>query len=760
VGEVKTITLKHLGSKVFFCTSDAILAAMKNENLKTGKLGILLRKSGTFLSRNAGVVVPIALFLVALSIRIGFFLSVKNDPLVSYPILDAAAYAEWAGHILAGTPFTEHAYFTEPGYAFLLAFFFRLFEDGKTAVAFFQILLGSLTPVLIFFSAKKLSSSQSIATLSGLLAAMAAPPVFYDVLLLKTSAELFLLSVVALVLSFIWEKQDLKHFFGLGLLIGLTALIKANILLAIPVLAFAALFRNKRPDRKTVAATVALVCGTLLAVSPATIQNYRADGSLALINASSGPNLYIGVWEGADGSLKPPEFISVNPEQEETTWRAFAEASTHRPLSAAEVSGFWTNRALIEIITHPVRFADLTLTKIGLLISSRALDDNYFPGYGAEQFPLLGYLLPAWILIIIGILGTIIAMTNQTLRTRWLPVTILALVYAGTLLLSHIAERYRLALLPLLLPGAGLFLITMTHRVRAGSFLPIFWLAFPLLILSGFALSTGDDASSTTSPDMKTALMGKALETDNRETARALNESALRENPFHIPSLLSASRLALEENRYENALSYARRALRVDPEAGTAELRIAHEATTGKLSGDALREAVEKLSRSSVENDKIADPDYWTGMDFFRKRDFEKALPFFERAAARNPENMAAQGNLATCYKNTNRPDLALPLFKRIIEKNPYNLAVRFNLAQFHEAKKDVFAAMKEYETMQEIVPGFHLVRFNIAEIALKRGDKNRAKAELSAFIEENRGDPRKESLIREAETTLKRIGN
>jgi tetratricopeptide (TPR) repeat protein len=259
---------------------------------------------------------------------------------------------------------------------------------------------------------------------------------------------------------------------------------------------------------------------------------------------------------------------------------------------------------------------------------------------------------------------------------------------------------------------------------------------------------------------MKIAIAKKALDADDREVARSLNERALQENPFHVPSLLSASRLALEEGRFEDALSYARRALRADPEAGTAEVGIAYEATTGKLAGDALRDSIDTLSKPSAGTGKISDPDYWAGMDFFRKRDFEKALPFFERAAARDPENMAALGNLATTYKNTNKPDLALPLFKRIIGSDPYNLAVRFNLAQFHEAKKDAFAAMKEYESIQAIVPGFHLIRFNIAELALKRNDKARAKAELSAFIEENRGDPRKEPLVREAERTLERIGN
>lgn len=714
----------------------------------------------TIFSKHAFWIIPTAIFLLALGIRIGFFLSIRNDPVVLYPILDAAAYTKWAENILSGIPFTEHAYFTEPGYAFLLAFFFHIFEDGKTATALFQILIGSLTPVLIFFSAKRLASSVSIATVSGFLAALAAPPVFYDVLLLKTGIELFLLSALTLIITIAWEKRDPKQFFGIGALIGLTALVKANILLAAPILALAALFQNKRGDKRAFPAAAALVFGVLLIVSPTAIRNYHADGSITLINASGGPNLYIGVWEGADGSLKPPEFISVNPEEEELTWRAFAEASLNRKLSADEVSGFWTSQALREIISHPVRFADLTLTKIGLLLSSTVLDDNYFPRYGAERFPLLGYLLPAWLLIITGILGIIIAMTNRTMRVEWLPIALLALVYAGTLILAHVAERYRLALLPFLLPGAGLFLITMVRRIRSGSFLPIFWLALPLLILSGLAFSSGENASSTTGPDMKIALAKKALDADDREVARSLGESALQENPFHVPSLLSASRLALEENRLENALSFARRALRADPEAGTTELRIAYEATTGKLADDAIHDAIEKLSEPGAGTEKIADPDYWTGMDFFRKRDFEKALPFFERAAARDPENMAALGNLATAYKNTGKPDLALPIFKRIIEKNPYNLAIRFNLAQFHEAKKDAFAAMKEYESIQAIVPGFHLVRFNIAELALKRNDKARARTELSAFIEENRGDSRKEPLVREAEKTLERIGN
>ncbi len=712
------------------------------------------------LGRNMNWIIPAGIFLLAAGIRIGFFLSLRTDPISTYPILDAAYYERWARDILSGIPFTEHAYFTEPGYAFLLAAFFRIFDDGKTAIAIFQMLLGSLTPVVIFLGTRKLSRSVGIAAVSGLLAAIAAPPVFYDALLLKTSVELFLLSVIVLAVASFWEKRLPLPLFGTGVIIGTTALVKANILYSVPILAVAILFRNKKADRQRVMAAAMFVLGTALAISPAGIRNYLADGSIAPINASGGPNLYIGSWEGADGSLKPPEFVSVDPEHEESSWRAFAEASLNRQLSSGDVSGFWSRKAVFEeIIPHPVRFIGLTMTKLGLIVSSRVLDDNYFPGYGAERFPILGFLLPAWILIIMGVLGTVLAMMNQSVRMTWLPVAVIALAYTGTLVLAHVAERYRIALFPMLLPGAGYFVVTTFRRIRSGRFLSAFWILIPFLILSGLAFISGETASSTTGPDMKTAIAEKADRSGDRETARRFNESALQENPFHVPSLLLASRIALEENRTGEALSYARRALRADPEAGTAELRTAYEAETGKLQGDDFGNAVKRLTDPSMGTGKIADPNYWTGMGFFRKRDFEKALPFFERASANDPENAAALGNLATCYKNTKQPDLALPLFRRIIEKDPYNLAIRFNLAQFYEAKKDTFAAMKEYEAMQDIVPGFHLARFNIAELALKRNDKNRARSELSAFIKENRGDPRKTQLIREAEQTLERIG-
>ena len=72
---------------------------------------------------------------------------------------------------------------------------------------------------------------------------------------------------------------------------------------------------------------------------------------------------------------------------------------------------------------------------------------------------------------------------------------------------------------------------------------------------------------------LKIALAKKALDADDREVARSLGESALQENPFHVPSLLSASRLALEENRLQKGFNLLMTSVGAGFTVGSAVLR-------------------------------------------------------------------------------------------------------------------------------------------------------------------------------------------
>ena len=115
-------------------------------------------------------------FLVISSLLLHFLYSqkIKSTPLFSLPINDAKYYLSWADSIKKGESFTSSAYFVEPGYAYLLS----LFPDFKSLI-FFQIILGSLIPVLIYYSCLKLSKNHLFSFLTSLLSVFLKTSLFY-----------------------------------------------------------------------------------------------------------------------------------------------------------------------------------------------------------------------------------------------------------------------------------------------------------------------------------------------------------------------------------------------------------------------------------------------------------------------------------------------------------------------------------------------------------------------------------------------------
>ena len=153
------------------------------------------------------------LFLVALAIRLIVFLGfiLKNN---YYKQADSNDYHYSALSLGLGRGMRKldksnrPTFWRTPGYPLFLSFFYRIFgikslrfEDNwpaQTAAIIFQIILGSLIPLLIFFLALLLTKSLSIAWLTGYISAIHLGFVLTDTYILTES-----LSIVFLIPFFI-----------------------------------------------------------------------------------------------------------------------------------------------------------------------------------------------------------------------------------------------------------------------------------------------------------------------------------------------------------------------------------------------------------------------------------------------------------------------------------------------------------------------------------------------------------------------------
>ena len=132
--------------------------------------------------------------MTAVFVRLLYMLFLFQNDVLRIPLLDAEYYLKWAHEILQGGIIGSKIFFTEPFYAYLLAFFLGLFGDtlGQTMLILFQFLLGSFFPALLYFVGKRMLS-RDIGIIAGVIASLYGPYVFYEGLLLKTSLEIYFL---------------------------------------------------------------------------------------------------------------------------------------------------------------------------------------------------------------------------------------------------------------------------------------------------------------------------------------------------------------------------------------------------------------------------------------------------------------------------------------------------------------------------------------------------------------------------------------
>lgn len=709
--------------------------------------GVFSRK--TFVS--AGV-----LFAVAVLVRVGFLASLWHDPLLRTPILDERLYLDWAERIVAGSVAPASAYFVEPGYAALIALFLKLFHSA-IPVLVFQVLLGSVIPILLFLAARNVVRHEGISFFVGLIAAGFGPFIFYDALLLKTSVEMFLLSVIVLLIVMFWQRGSWRSFLVLGMLFGLTAIVKANILFAIPFVFVSIMFSFlPRFGRETLFKAGAFLLGAALFITPITIRNWSLDRSFSLINVSGGPNLYIGNWEGADGTLKPPAFISVDPQKEESSWRAVAESYDNRTLSGSEISSFWANRAISTALGDIPRIVSLEVKKARLLFARETIGDNFEIAYGEAAFPPLRFAVPFWVVAAVGIFGVLFSFF--VFEKRFLPLYALLFGYSFTMLASHVAERYRLALAPVLLLFSGVAFAWGMRRWREGQYGSLFSFLFALGIFVLLAF-VPIQASRTTIADMNSNFGAVYEKREEFPLAKEFFERGLAADDAHIPSLLGLGRVELRSGNVDRAIELFRKAILRDETLSSRALLYALDVKEGRTTLEAVQA---KLAEdSTMEAKSSVDADFIEGMKLLNQGgDVEKneSVRRLTLVTIRYPDEAIPFANLGMAQKRNQQIDAAESSMKKAIDIDPSLLSTRLNLANLYSQKKDFLRSVTEYREINRIVPGYYLSRLYLADTYQGLGDRGKAEEEYRRFIDEARSDPRKANSVKQAEQAIESL--
>ncbi len=382
-------------------------------------------------------------------------------------MVDEKWHWEWAHAIINQSFWGEGAYFRAPFYPYLLAFLSWVTGSSIFWVKAVQTLISAGTAVLVFHTGARLFNRPT-GIISGMAYALYGTLIFYETMFLIPATFLFFLCWAMYRVVAYTDSPSAKTWFVTGLIFGLAAISRPNVLLVIPVLMlwmFYAGARKRGPGGR-VRLPVVLLIGVIVAVAPVTVRNLAATGEFILISSQGGINLYLGNNAVADGlTMVMPEVDldeSVSWRQFGTVTAAAAERETGRRLSESEQSSFWTGKAVDFIVYNPGRFLSLLWKKSVYLVSGFENSDNVDIYHQRGKSLLLSALVwrgpllfPFGLLLPLAVLG--ICLQRQNLR-RLLPVYIFLLAYVPSIVLFLVTARHRLPLVPFLiiLAAAGL----------------------------------------------------------------------------------------------------------------------------------------------------------------------------------------------------------------------------------------------------------------------------------------------------------------
>jgi tetratricopeptide (TPR) repeat protein len=534
----------------------------------------------------------LALFAVALVLRLVYVAEIRSLPWFDVPIVDGANYLRLArviaGGSLLGGP---GAFWQPPLYPYFLAALLRLFGEHLACVYVVQAVLGACSCVLVHAVGLRIFGPRA-AMAAGLVMAFYAPLIHFDAQPLIPVLHIVLaLSGLALLLraagvggavppvgranAAAWGPFSLA-----GLMWGLSAIATPNILLVVPG-ALVWIWRRTGAagggrSRARAAGVLAFLAGVALPVGIVAARNLLVAGEPVLISSNGGINFYIG--NNADYARA----VRLRPGGE--FQRLAQEPENAGVVGAAAQSRWFTARAL-EFLTHyPASAARLYMRKALDLAAGREIprnDDMYDYRRSSRLLSALlwrrvlafpfGVIAP---LALAGLVASVLGRGAPAGPKTGAPAEggadderagrSLLLIYGGayavSVLLFFPTDRYRLPIVPVLALLAGRLLAALRDALRRKTVLAA-------LVAGGVLFNLDAPTPGESWPEEEALNRAYALRVKGRrEEARREYQRAIELNPGRIDPYNSLAVMAAEEGNWEEAVWRYRELLAVAPD--------------------------------------------------------------------------------------------------------------------------------------------------------------------------------------------------
>lgn len=416
------------------------------------------------------------IFLVALTVRLIYLYEIRDQPIISILLGDAESYDTWAREILQKGWIGERTFYQAPFYPYFLALIYSIGTRDFILVRLVQAVLGSASCMLLAGAGARFFNKKC-GYVAGLLLALYAPALFFDLLIQKAVLGMFFMCALLYLMSKTGAMRDrdegqFSSWLLMGVVLACMGLTRENALILIPVVVvWMTLPCRENGWRCILSNGLFLLLGLSLVFAPVILRNYIVGGEFVLTTSQMGPNFFIGNSKDATGFYRPLIWNHSDWKFERTDARDLAEKALHRPLSPNEVSDYWMTETLSQMRQDPLRWLRLMGKKWLLTWNSVEISDSesiYAHYRYSRLLKGLGSIFNFGVLCPLAIAGIFFTWKNR--NKLWVLYAVW-FCFAASVALFFVFDRYRhpMAAVMLLFASAGLtcgYRCIREHRFR------------------------------------------------------------------------------------------------------------------------------------------------------------------------------------------------------------------------------------------------------------------------------------------------------
>ena len=689
-----------------------------------------------------------AILLAGLVLRVLYLRELVDKPDFSVPAVDAGFHDCWARGLAGGDwrpPYgmsdpgiQRTPYLRPPGYPYFLSLIYGVFGHGYLAPRIVQMGLGLVSAALAYLFARRWFGRRVAIILAAFMSCYWAF-IYFEGEFHAPVLAIYLLWLLVHVVGVWAERRNGLHALAVGVVVGVGALVRPNVLVCLPVVLMWAWWISGRRGRRRsfYPAALAMAAGTVLAVAPATIRNYRAAGDLVLISSNAGINLLVGNNENATGVVADriadlgdfktcydyPELVRK------------LEHKLERTLKASEASAYFTTEALRFAREHPGDFIKLTLKKALLFWGPTEITHNKAIRWERAGSPTLRSIPGNFSVVVsLAAVGAGLLLANRrkaradgdgapsSADREWEMSVLLAaliLAYFLSVLPFFASARYRVPILPFLLLFAayavrnlGTFVATRELR-RAVCWVAIGAMLYGLNVLVGRLMPVGGHDVAKWHYDRAVAC-GLSGRTD-----RAIDEYrvVLEHMPQNPHAHVGLGSCLARRGEVEPAVEHFNAALHIWPEYAEAHFNLGVAmAAKGRID-----EAVARYTDAIRYHPEYVEAHFNLGALLAGMSRLDEAVSHYRAALHINPDFAPAHRNLGVVHFQRGMLDEAEGHFREVVRIQPADVESRCNLAIVLTHRGRLDEAIHEYQAALRIDPANATVQESLAELAALR---------------------------------------